>query len=511
MEEEKDIQEKTYLQKFNNLLVEYDKLDAELNARKDKISDANYTRIKGDIDSKRNATIERMEYERNTYNMMTSDEDREAYYNYDRIISGDFNDNDYAPTTNYLLGDRIAFTYSEQFNKFFTNNKNEIADNRTIEMGEPLYNSIMNICDINNINLDELGIKKNGANYTFVIPKNEKAFVQFSDIYFQAMGNTFLHGAFTNTANKFIEDKYKEQAGTILNMIGLDIKNRRDKRTEVEDKYGINRYYLPIMRQYSDDITVQAMRMAGYNDWEINNQRDLCLEAIKDLDLTSTELYVCEDDIESGGQNPLTRCIDPKIKQNVTNDIYRSLGEVKVDDGKKYGTMQMSFATVGDKSGTLMTIPKTGKDSFYKVFIPDALPSRLKETFDNNPQFVYSAKIDMWDAQARENVPHRIAIGNAFTGNIYAKGNGIYEFKNGENSKSISKTDAIEIQYGADMLRYRALNRNRAPKEILGQYDNETVNVIDGGLAQTISNITNTPIEKVRRDLIKYYTEYYSK
>ena len=117
----------------------------------------------------------------------------------------------------------------------------------------------------------------------------------------------------------------------------------------------------------------------------------------------------------------------------------------------------------------------------------------------------------MWDAQARENVPHRIAIGNTFTGNIYAKGNGIYEFKNGENSKSISKTDAIEIQYGADMLRYRALNRNRAPKEILGQYDNETFNVIDGGLAQTISNITNTPIEKVRRDLIKYYTEYYSK
>ena len=511
MEEEKDMQEKTYLQKFNNLLVEYDKLDTELNARKGQMSDANYARIKGDIDSKRNATIERMEYERNTYNMMATDEDRENYYNYDRIIRGDFNDNDYAPTTNYFLGDRIAFTYSEQFNKFFTNNKNEIVDNRTIEMGEPLYNSIMNVCDINNVNLDELGIKKNGANYTFVIPKNEKAFVQFSDIYFQAMSDTPLHGMFVDTANKFINEDYKEQAGTILNMIGLDIKNRRNKRTDVEDKYGINRYYLPIMRQYSDDITVQAMRMAGYNDWEINNQRDLCLEAIKDLDLTSTELYVCEDDIKSGGQNPLTRCIDPKIKQKVTNDIYRSLGEIKVTDNNKYGTMQMSFATVGDKSGTLMTIPKTGEDSFYKVFIPDALPSRLKETFDNNPQFVYSAKIDMWDAQARENVPHRIAIGNAFTGNIYAKGNGIYEFKNNGNSKSISKTDAIEIQYGADMLRYRALNRNRAPKEILGQYDNETFNVIDGGLAQTISNITNTPIEKVRRDLIKYYTEYYSK
>ena len=511
MEEEKDMQEKTYLQKFNNLLAEYDELDTELNAIKGQMSDADYADMKNELDSERNATIERMEYERNTYNMMATDEDRENYYNYDRIISGDFNDKDRGYTTTRFSNIEYYFNYSEQFNRFFTNNKNEIVDNRTIEMGEPLYNSIINICDANNVNLDELGIKKNGANYTFVIPKNEKVFVQFSDIYFQAMDNTFLHGAFVNTANKFINKDYKAQAGDILNMIGLDIKERRDKRTEVEDKYGINRYYLPVMRQYSDDITVQAMRMAGYKDWEINNQRDLCLEAIKDLDLTSTELYVCEDDIESGGQNPLTRCIDPKIKQSVTNDIYRSIGEIKTDTGNKYGTMQMSFATVGDKSGTLMTIPKTGEDSFYKVFIPDALPSRLKETFDNNPQFVYSAKIDMWDAQARENVPHRIAIGNAFTGNIYAKGNGIYEFKNGENSKSISKTDAIEIQYGADMLRYRALNRNRAPKEILGQYDNETVNVIDGGLAQTISNITNTPIEKVRRDLIKYYTEYYSK
>lgn len=511
MEEEKDMQEKTYLQEFNNLLVEYDKLDAELNAIKGQISDADYASMKNELDSERNATIERMEYERNTYNMMTTEEDRENYYNYDRIISGDFNDNDYAHATTHFSGMRYPFTYSEQFNKFFTNNKNEIVDNRTIEMGEPLYNSIMNICDVNNVNLDELGIKKNGANYTFVIPKNEKAFVQFSDIYFQAMDDTFLHGAFINTANKFINKDYKAQAGDILNMIGLDIKERRDKRTDVEDKYGINRYYLPVMRQYSDDITVQAMRMAGYKDWEINNQRDLCLEAIKDLNLTSTELYVCEDDIKSGGQNPLTRCTDPKVKQKVTNDIYRSIGELEIADGKKYGTMQMSFATVGDKSGTLMTIPKIGENSFYKVFIPDALPSRLKETFDNNPQFVYSAKIDMWDAQARENVPHRIAIGNAFSGNIYAKGNGIYQFTNGGEPINISKTDAIEIQYGADMLRYRALNRNRASKEILGQYDNETFNVIDGGLAQTISNITNTPIEKVRRDLIKYYTEYYSK
>ena len=40
---------------------------------------------------------------------------------------------------------------------------------------------------------------------------------------------------------------------------------------------------------------------------------------------------------------------------------------------------------------------------------------------------------------------------------------------------------------------------------------NETVNVIDGGLAQTISAITDVPIEMVRTNLIKYYYKYYSK
>ena len=146
MEEEKDIQEKTYLQKFNNLLAEYDELDTELNAIKGQMSDADYADMKNELDSERNATIERMEYERNTYNMMATDEDRENYYNYDRIISGEFNDKDAADIRYYMDGgEPTVFTYSQQFNRFFTNSKNEIADDRTIEMGEPLYNKILDI------------------------------------------------------------------------------------------------------------------------------------------------------------------------------------------------------------------------------------------------------------------------------------------------------------------------------------------------------------------------------
>ena len=223
------------------------------------------------------------------------------------------------------------------------------------------------------------------------------------------------------------------------------------------------------------------------------------------------EDYLCEDDIKSGGQNPLTRCTDPKIKQRIASDIYRGIGNESTSTGDKTSDMLMSFSTLGDKSGTLITIPKTGENAFYKVFIPDALPNALKTAFDNNPQFKYTAKIDMWDAQANPNVPHRIAIGNALTGNIYAYGNGEYHFNNGTDDAVINKYAAVELQAGADMLMHMAINRNTQSKDDISYYDNEAMKVIDGGLAQTISAITDTPIEMVRTSLIKYYYKYYSK
>ena len=56
-----------------------------------------------------------------------------------------------------------------------------------------------------------------------------------------------------------------------------------------------------------------------------------------------------------------------------------------------------------------------------------------------------------------------------------------------------------------------AINRNTQSEDNISYYDNEAMKVIDGGLAQTISAITDTPIEMVRNNLIKYYYKYYSK
>lgn len=521
--------EEEYLKRFNNLLSEVDDIENQLNDKKNYLNDKDYTTYKSAIDKERNKIIERIEYERNLYNSITDDNDKKAFYDYERIASGNFNDNDIIvaqhgipsgspnldrnkPTPgsqyqyNYIIGD-----YSTYFNSFYTDKDGKIADDRTIEMGEPLYNKILNICEINDIDIKSLGITKNASTHSFTIPKDSKAFIQFSDVYNQALDDSFGNGIFLDTANVLLEDKYKHQAGDILSNVGRNINTRKNSRKEVEHKYGIDRYYLPVMQQYNDDITVQAMKAAGYNDTDIKYQRKLCTDVLKNMDLTSVELYVAEDDIKEGGQNPLTRCTDPKIKQSIASDIYRGIGDESTSTGDKTSDMLMSFSTLGDKSGTLITIPKTGENAFYKVFIPDALPNALKTAFDNNPQFRYTAKVDMWDAQANPNVPHRIAIGNALTGNIYAHGNGDYRFNNGTNEVPIDKYAAVELQAGADILMHMAINRNTQSEDNISYYDNEAMKVIDGGLAQTISAITDTPIEMVKTNLIKYYYKYYSK
>lgn len=504
--------EEEYLKRFNNLLSEFDDIENQLNDKKNYISDKDYASYKSTIDKERNKVIERIEYERNLYNSITDDDDRKAFYDYERITSGNFNDNDKVVVDRQIFsGYPIYSNYSTQFNNFYTDKDGKIADDRTIEMGEPLYNKILNICELNNINLKDIGITKNAGNYSFTIPKDSKVFSQFSNIYNEALSDTFLYGAFINTANQFRNEKYKYQAGDILTNVGRDLDNRKNNRKEIEHKYGIDRYYLPVMQQYNDDITVQAMKVAGYKDTDIKHQRELCTDVLSNMDLTSVELYVAEDDIEQGGQNPLTRCTDPRIKQRIASDIYRGIGDESTSTGDKTSDMLMNFSTLGDKSGTLITIPKTGENSFYKVFIPDALPNALKTAFDNNPQFRYTAKVDMWDAQANPNVPHRIAIGNAFNGNIYAHGNGKYYFNNGTDDAEINKYAAVELQAGADMLMHMAINRNTQSEDYISYYDNEAMKVIDGGLAQTISAITDTPIEMVRTNLIKYYYKYYSK
>ena len=130
--------EEEYLKRFNNLLSEVDDIENQLNDKKNYLNDKDYTTYKSAIDKERNKIIERIEYERNLYNSITDDNDKKAFYDYERIASGNFNDNDIIvaqhgipssspnldrnkPTPgsqyqyNYVIGD-----YSTYFNSFYT-------------------------------------------------------------------------------------------------------------------------------------------------------------------------------------------------------------------------------------------------------------------------------------------------------------------------------------------------------------------------------------------------------
>ena len=507
------MEDEYYLKGYDDVLGRCDELYEILENKKDKMSDRQYIEFKYAIDMQRYTTLGQKENAKSIYGSMTSME-REEYYNADRMIEGEF--------TNYDVDDD-NISYASRFNNFFKTKEGKINDNREIEVKESFYNDIIKYCDDAGINLSDYNIYKDSNNNRFSIPHNTKSFMKFAEIYSDVLSTRVAGGAFIDTANEMrITSDYSENmAGDILDEFGMAVKKAKGTKTRIERKYGLHEYYIPILQQFTDDITVETMRRAGYKDVDINNQYELCLNTLKALDPGSVEVYASDETIEHGGRNPLTLVTDSKVKQNIFNDIFRGIGENTLAEKAQKGKIQMSFCTMGDKSGTSVLIPKSNIDeknpytnnSYYQVFIPDALPSRLKEEFDNNPTWKYPAIVNTWDAQANPNVAHYVNIGGAFDGTFHGYGNGgfIYKKDNKIINDRVSKDEVAEICYGSDMLRRLAITRHSVPENNLVDFDAEAMGVIAGGLAQSISNITNTPIELVVKDLQNYYYKYYSK
>lgn len=509
------MEDEYFLKGYDEVLTRCDELYQMLEDRKDNMSDKDYMNYKYNIDMQKYNTIEQRETTKSMYDNMYDKQDKLTYYNCDRILNGAFGNKDIVQF-NGSVGDLNDIgSFASEFNNFYKTKKGKIADNRTFDVSEELFNDIIKECEINGIDLYEYGIVANAPTHKFSIPHDTKSFIKFSQIYYNVTDRYPLKGFTMNTADEFpFTSEYEYYMGdNLLKRVGESVNNIQQRKIDIEKKYGLGEFYMPILQQFTDDITVETMRRAGYKDYEINNQQEICINTLKSLDPGSVQVYAAESTVDSGGREPLRLITDGKIKQDIFNDIFRNIGEEKVEDGKKTGKLSMSFCTLGEMSGTTVMIPKKGENSYYQVFIPDALPSKLKEEFDNNPSWKYSSIVNTWDAQANYNISHHVNIGAAFDGAFHAFGNGGFAYvkDNKVVNDRVSKQDIVEITYGSDMLRQLAITRNSVPENRLTEFDAEAANVIIGGLAQSISNITDTPIETVIHDLSNYYYKYYSR
>lgn len=452
-----------YDESLNNIKIANDKLEKAKSLSK--INDEEYIKTKEKLTSYFSTTVERKIAQEDVYKSITNDKDKQAYDTYRKINSGNFDEADY---NGHIV---------ENFNRFYTID-DEIQDVRTVEMGKILYDKVLNAAKELNINLNDLNIKTNGGNHSFDIPHNKKAFIKFSEIYNNAMKNTFLGaGIFINTADK-MHFPYANDGkidGTILNYVGATVNNSKRKYEKIQKEYGVDKYYRPIISPYEEDITVDFMREMGFKQEDINEQRKYISKRVTSPNFLGYRIYGNIEDIkknEDGGVGALTEITDTEIKKDIQDAITSGSHDEDKGTGANVSEIQYSFATKGGVYGTMITIPKG--HGTYKVFVENLLPSAAADEYVRQPDFQTRITLDEWAAINNKNRIRRNDIGESYSGSFKVYGDTFYyKTDNNKNYTELSREEAHVLKLYSDMYRHYCL-QNALSKEI-NENNNEEI------------------------------------
>lgn len=424
-------------------MYDYDADILELQATIEKLEDKksfmkeeDYIKYATELNSYYTQLINDKNEQEDTYNAIKDEKDKNIYDTYRKLRSGTFDDNDktledygYIKYQNIIaMADDYSYKpYMELYNDFYRDDNDTVQSEKTIKMGKILFNKIKKTAESNNIDLiNDLGVTYNSEINSFTIPRNKLAFIEFSKLYSDTMNNTFLNGAFINTANElFGEGNYND--GKMLNKIGSSVSKYEEKVKDIQNKYGVGKHYVSIISPYEHDITVDVMREMGYDNADVKAQKDYVESRIKSAQFINYRIYANMDDIASdnGGSNPLSEIYDTSIKTEIQNALSRGFGDSEKQTDLNQGDVKFSFATVDGIYGTMLTIPKGSGE--YKVFVQELLPSKLAEMYVSQPDFQTRATLDEWNAVAKDRKRYN-NIGSYFSGSFKAYGNNEFTY-----------------------------------------------------------------------------------
>lgn len=451
-----------YDESLNNAKKANDAL--ELARSNGKISDKEYVEMKTHITNIFSESVERKIEQEDIYNSITNDKDKQKYDTYRKINSGTFDDSDHLINEEGVLwhdapkqGQLMA-----NFNNFYMVD-GEVKDIKTVEMGKILYNKILKSAKDLNINIESLNIKSNGGNHSFDIPHNKKSFIEFSKIYNHAIENTFLNGAFVDTANKqwllrTPQNRSGKTDGNILNSTASIINYYTEEYNRIQQDYGIGKYYRPIISPYEEDITIDYLREANYKQEDINEQRRYINKRVTSPNFLHYRIYGNIEDIKNkdGGVSPMTEITDTKIKKDIQDAITSGSADNKKDTGANVSEVQYSFATKGGVYGTMVTIPKG--HGTYKVFVENLVPSELAEAYVAQPDFQTRIILDEWTAINNKNRIRRNDIGESYSGSFKVYDDSFYYKVDGvDDYVELNREEAHALKLFSDMYRRSCL------------------------------------------------------
>lgn len=442
-----------YDESLNNIKIANDKLEKAKSLGK--INDEDYIKTKETLTSYFSATVERKIEQEDVYQSITNDKDKQSYDTYRKINSGNFDETDY---NGYIV---------ESFNKFYTIN-DEIQDVRTVEMGRILYNKVLNAAKELNVNLSDLNIKTNGGNHSFDIPHDKKTFIKFSEIYNNATKNTFLNGFFIDTADKFhiVRKDGGKTDDFILNYVGAKVNHSKGEYEKIQQEYGVDKYYRPIISPYEEDITVDFMREMGFKQEDINEQRKYISKRVTSPNFLGYRIYGNIEDIkenDDGGVGAFTEITDTKIKKEIQDAITSGSHDEDKSTGANVSEIQYSFATKGGVYGTMITIPKG--HGTYKVFVENLVPSVGADEYAKQPDFQTRVTLDEWAAINNKNRIRRNDIGESYSGSFKAYNDSFYyKIDDNENYIELNREEAHVLKLYSDMYRHYCLRKALSKK-----------------------------------------------
>ena len=534
---------------YDNDIQEIESWIEGLENSKDTISNEQYIEEKHEMLSLLTDAIERNETKKHVYSVIKNENDIKIYEMYDRWQRGEFTDKDNLENLNFGNG-RSFFEANkdfltpfvkpstiatsnimESYNGFYTDEEGVIHDNRTIKLGEKLYNKIIDIAENNNIDLSNFS--HSGAGYKFTIPHDKKSFLVFADLYNSAIKDSFLNAAFLDTANEAgkrignSDVAWLHQAGALLNNVGGDFKDLKNKKEKLDNKYKIFDHYQPIISPGNKDIIFTMDYLSGDKQTELKIVDENIKEAIQGANLLKYKVYGNIDNIKSsnGGVGVLSEIKDTEIKKIIMDNIYSEYGGGDLNKHDKHGKLQYDFSTSGYNYGTWIRIPKgTG---FYEVYVENLLPSEEAEMYIQSPKFKASAYIENANGIAIGDRVYRNNLGSLFTGDFKAYGDDVYTYRldgveiNQEGKEvpkkeiQLSKDEAIALKMYSDVFNKLCITNGYSKtspydeediiKFIYNRDESDPISFMD-----ILTKISGLPENQVQNNLLTMYRTYYN-
>ena len=485
-----------------------------------RISDEVYINQKAMLTNVYAHTLEKQQTQADIYASITNDDDKRKYNLANAIETGTVSKEDKSMSGGFLDTNNALINL---MNEFFTLDDN-VVDNRTISMGGGLYNDIIEYTKNNNINLKDFNIKTVAGNKEFIIPKDQKAFFKFAEIYHNCLESGLLNGTirsvFSNTAAELFGSDGKIMDSRHLRAVGDIVYDLYNDRKEIEEKYGIQGYYMPIVSPTTVDFNYGINYVSGEKSSELNVINKDIDDRVLQANLLNYKVYANDADIsgDNGGVGSLNEITDSKTKTDIMNAIFRESGDSSKTPKENTGNITYSFATSGYSYGTLIKIPKG--DGFYEVYVEKLLPSEQAEQYVNSDHFQANALMQTLNAKANSNRISVNNLGSTYTGSFKGYGNDVYSYtiNNGKEVK-LNKTEATLLKEYSLVFNklciqngFNSNNEESAhAKENIIKFMTSTDEVSTISFVNILKKVSNKSETEIINDLMFMYDNYYKK